>query len=98
MTREESIKRLDEQAFKELEKEPISETDIILTREEYGEALEQEHYKDFCEFVAKMILSDDFEENAGANAEFLCRKLSKLGIVKTNEDEWVLAESEGDNV
>ena len=57
-------------------------------------ALEQEPYKDFCEFVAKMILRDDFEENAGANAEFLCRKLSKLGIVKADEDEWVLAESE----
>ena len=52
-------------------------------------------YKDFCEFVAKMILNDDFEENAGANAEFLCRKLSKLGIVKADEDEWVLVESEG---
>lgn len=51
-------------------------------------------YKDFCEYVAKMVLRDDFEENAGANAEFLCRKLSKLGIVKTDEDEWVLAESE----
>ena len=57
-------------------------------------ALEQEHYKDFCEFVAKMVLRDDFEENAGANAESLCRKLSKLGIVKANEDEWVLVESE----
>lgn len=73
MTREESIKRLDEQAFKELEKEP---------------------YKDFCEFVAKMVLRDDFEENVGANAESLCRKLSKLGIVKADEDKWVLAESE----
>jgi hypothetical protein len=57
-------------------------------------ALEQNPYKDFCEFVAKMVLRDDFEENAGANAELLCRKLSKLGIVKTNEDKWVLAESE----
>lgn len=57
-------------------------------------ALEQNPYKDFCEFVAKMVLRDDFEENAGANAEFLCRKLSKLGIVKANEDEWVLVESE----
>lgn len=55
----------------------------------------QNSYKYFCEFVAKMILSDDFEENAGANAEILCRKLSKLGIVKADEDEWVLVESEG---
>lgn len=96
MTREESIKRLDEQAFKELEKEPIFETDIILTREGYEEALEQNPYKDFCESVAKMVLRDDFEENAGANAEILCRKLSKLGIVKADKDKWVLAESEGE--
>lgn len=53
-------------------------------------------YKDFCEYVAKMVLKDDFEENAGANAEFLCRKLSKLGIVKADEDEWVLAEMESE--
>lgn len=58
------------------------------------EKVEQNLYKDFCEFVAKMVLRDDFEENAGANAEFLCRKLSKLGIVKADKDKWVLAESE----
>lgn len=58
----------------------------------------QNPYKDFCKFVAKMVLRDDFEENAGANAELLCRKLSKLGIVKADKDKWVLAESEDENV
>lgn len=53
-------------------------------------------YKDFCEFVAKMVLRDDFEENAGANAEFLCRKLSKLGIVKAEGENWLLAEMESE--
>ena len=93
MTREEAITRI--KIHKSVHKmdEPraihISEAlDMAI------KALEQEHYKDFCEFVAKMVLRDDFEENAGANAEFLCRKLSKLGIVKANEDEWVLVESE----
>lgn len=93
MTREEAITRI--KIHKSVHKmdEPraihISEAlDVAI------KALEQNPYKDFCEFVAKMVLSDDFEENAGANAEFLCRKLSKLGIVKADEDKWVLAESE----
>ena len=54
-------------------------------------------YKDFCKFVAEMVLRDDFEENAGANAEIICRELSKLGIVKADEeDEWVLREMESE--
>jgi len=56
----------------------------------------QNPYKDFCKFVAERVLRDNFEENAGANAEIFCRRLSKLGIVKADEDEWVLAEMESE--
>ena len=91
MTNEEVIETL-KVAKSEIEWEYPMDYQIALDKA--IKALEQEHYKDFCEFVAKMVLRDDFEENAGANAESLCRKLSKLGIVKANEDEWVLVESE----
>lgn len=54
-------------------------------------ALEQEpNYKSFCEFVAKIVMEEDFELNAGANAEIFCRKLADLGIVKADGDDWML--------
>lgn len=90
MTGEDAIKEL--KTFKIGAKSELGENALDIAIK----ALEQEPYKDFCEFVAKMVLRDDFEENAGANAEFLCRKLSKLGIVKADEDKWVLVESEGE--
>lgn len=91
MTNEEAIETL-KVAKSEIEWEYPMDYQIALDKA--IKALEQEPYKDFCEFVAKMVLRDDFEENAGANVEFLCRKLSKLGIVKADKDKWVLAESE----
>lgn len=89
MTSEEALKKIKAE-IKMYDEESIESVEW----EECYEALEQNPYKDFCEFVAKMVLRDDFEENAGANAELLCRKLSKLGIVKADKDKWVLAESE----
>ncbi len=76
--------------------EYVSLTEV---RELLDELIESENketnpYKDFCKFVAEIVLEDDFEDNAGANAEILCRKLSKLGIVKADGNEWVLAGSE----
>ncbi len=56
-------------------------------------ALEQEpktDYKSFCEFVAKTVMEEDFEINAGANAEIFCRKLADLGIIRADGDSWVL--------
>lgn len=61
------------------------------------EVLEQKaDYKAFCEFVAKAVMRNDFEQNASANAEIFCRKLAELGIVKANGDYWELeSEVEG---
>ena len=105
MSREEAIKQLNKLksfhngSYGEALNFAIESLKVDLAYDLAYEEVESEEkenpYKDFCEFVAKMVLSDDFEENAGANAEFLCRKLSKLGIVKADEDEWVLVESEG---
>lgn len=68
--------------------------DKLIKSERANYENKQNPYKDFCEFVAKKVLRDDFEENVGANAEIFCRKLSKLGIIKADGDKWVLAESE----
>ena len=47
-------------------------------------------YKAFCEWVASEIIDEElWELNYGAFAELACRKLNKLGIVKTEGDKWV---------
>lgn len=47
-------------------------------------------YKEFCEWVASEIIDEElWELNYGAFAEIACRKLNKLGIVKTDGDKWV---------
>ena len=53
-------------------------------------------YKEFCEWVAHEVLSDDFELNAGSFAEIACRKLNKLEIVSEVDNEWVIYETEED--
>ena len=55
-------------------------------------------YKEFCEWVAHEVLSDDFELNAGSFAELACRKLNKLEIVSELDNEWVIFETEEDDV
>lgn len=54
-------------------------------------------YKEFCEWVAHEVLSDNFELNAGAFAELACRKLNKLEIVSELDNDWVIFEMEEDN-
>lgn len=59
--------------------------------------LEQEpitDYKTFTEWVATEIFSEDWERNKDSFAEIACRKLTKLGLVKAEGDNWVLKESE----
>ena len=63
------------------------------------EALEQESkVEQFAKWVAEEIFSELWEVNYGSFAEIACRKLAKLGIVKSEGDKWVLfepQESEG---
>lgn len=45
---------------------------------------------EFAHFVAKEVCRDNFEEDAGFFAEVACRKLNKLGIIQTDdENNWV---------
>lgn len=52
-------------------------------------------YKDFCEWIAREIFSENWEFNKESFEEIACRKLVKLGIVELIDDEYRLkAESE----
>ena len=55
--------------------------------------LEQESAtKQFAKWVAKEIFDDMWEYNIDSFAEIACRKLSKLGIVRSAGDEWELVD------
>lgn len=92
MTREEAINQLqhilnwtehhDEKEIDAYDEEAI----------EYAiKALEQDLY-DFARWVATEIFDDNWEYNKDAFAEIACRKLAKLGIVRSKGDEWELVE------
>ena len=54
-------------------------------------------YKDFCDWVASEIFSENWEFNKESLfEEIACRKLVKLGIVKEIDGEYALIESEVD--
>ena len=46
----------------------------------------------FAKWVAKEIFDDMWEYNKDSFAEIACRKLSKLGIVRSIGDEWELVD------
>lgn len=46
----------------------------------------QGEWIEFAQFVAKEVLDEWFEDNAGAFAEIACRKLVKLGMVEVDGD------------
>ena len=48
----------------------------------------------FAKWVASEIFDDNWEYNKDAFDELACRKLAKLGIVRTKDDEWELIESQ----
>lgn len=50
----------------------------------------------FAEWVADEIFSPYWEFNYDAFAEVACRKLAMLGIVKKDDDKWVLVKGDED--
>lgn len=44
----------------------------------------------FAKWVASEVCDDNFEDFPGAFAEIACRKLHKLGIIKTDGENWIL--------
>lgn len=45
-------------------------------------------YKTFTEWVIYEIFEDEMELDFDSFAEFACRKLEKMGLVKLNGNEW----------
>lgn len=43
--------------------------------------------QEFLNFVAREVIQDDFEMNAGSFAELVCRRLVDLGIMTKEEKE-----------
>lgn len=58
--------------------------------EDFSKRNEKSEAEQFAEWVAEEIFSELWEYNKDAFAEIACRKLEKLGIVKTNGDKWEL--------
>lgn len=48
--------------------------------------------KDFANFVAENVMEDDFEENGSFYAEMFCRRLNKLGVIRSENNKWVYDE------
>lgn len=48
--------------------------------------------EEFAKWVASEIFSEAWEDNKDAFAEIACRKLAKMGIVRTSGDYWELVE------
>ena len=64
------------------------EEKIIKLKESSGES-----FKDFAEFVAEEIFSEEWEFNKDSFSEIACRKLYKLGVIDKTNDEWVYREN-----
>lgn len=52
----------------------------------------------FARWVAKKVVDENFEMDAGAFAEVCCRKLRHLGIVTDDEDNWIFNPTNADNI
>ena len=51
--------------------------------------IKERDFKEFARWVADEIIDEElWELNYGAFAEIACRKLEKLGIVKSNNGYW----------
>lgn len=50
----------------------------------------KKQYKEFAEWITKEVTDEEnWETNAVALGEVICRKLHKLGIIKLEGDSWV---------
>lgn len=68
-------------------------TDEIVDRIKNGEIVLQDErpqgeWKEFAEFVAKEVCTDNFKDNSDSFAELACRKLVKLGLLKLDGDTY----------
>ena len=52
----------------------------------------------FARLVAKFVVDEDFEKHAGAYAEILCRHLRHIGIVTSDDENWIFNPTHGDDI
>jgi len=50
----------------------------------------QSEYDFFDWLACSVVLADDFETNPGFYREIICRKLVRLGMLKLEDDKYVL--------
>ena len=56
--------------------------------------MELNKLRDFANFVAESVMSEDFDENSDFYAEAFCRKLYKMGFIEISDDKWILNNEE----
>jgi hypothetical protein len=56
---------------------------------------ELQAYREFADWLVQAILSEDWEESADFYAEVLCRKLTKLGKLKVENNKYMEVNADG---
>lgn len=52
-------------------------------------------YREFADWLVKAVLEEDWEESADFYAEVLCRKLTKLGKLKVENNKYMEVNADG---
>lgn len=55
---------------------------------------ELKELRDFANFVAESVMEEDFEEDSSVYAEIFCRKLYKMGYMKSIDGKWIFNDEE----
>lgn len=50
-------------------------------------------YQDFASWLASAVLEEDWDEASDFFAEVICRKLTKLGHLKTVDNKYMMADN-----
>ena len=50
----------------------------------------------FADWVASEVCKEDFSDNAEFFAEVACRKLEKIGIIKSDNNKWIYENTRGE--
>jgi hypothetical protein len=48
--------------------------------------------RNFTHFIARNVMEDDFEENGRFYTEVFCRRLNKLGVIRSENNKWIYDE------
>ncbi len=87
MTIEEAIKHCEEEAERIERNHPYIDATEYMQLAEWLRELKA--YREFADWLAKAVLEEDWEDSSDFYAEVLCRKLTKLGHLKVEDDKYV---------